>query len=283
MLTGIIDLHIHTAPDVRPRRFTDTELARLAASKGAAGVVLKSHHCSTVARAAHAQSESAGIRVMGGVTLNRAAGGLSAHVVAEACRAGARIVWLPTLDATNHRRREGFPDGIEIVRDHRLVPELRAILGVIADHDIALGTGHISPAEIRCVAEAALEAGVRRIIVNHPEHRVIGLDIEEQVSLARDLPVYFERCYAQPAGGGRYERNLEVNLEAIRAVGPESTVIATDSGQIESTPWDLAWEEILAHLTTHGVSASATDLMTRKNPAFLCGISAKAPLPHPVG
>lgn len=277
MLTGIIDLHIHTAPDVRPRRFTDSELARLAAARGAAGVVIKSHHCSTVARAAEAQACTPDVRVMGGVALNRAAGGLDPAVVEKACKEGGRIVWLPTLDAANHRAKEGHSDGIVVTNAGRPVPALLSILRILADFDVALGTGHIGPDEIRGVVEAASEAGVRRILVNHPEHRIVGLTVADQVRLAREFPVYFERCYAQPAGGGTYMRNLQANLEAIQIVGPQTTVIATDSGQVESTPWDQAWEEILDHLGSHGVNQAAVALMTRHNPAFLCGIDRSAP------
>jgi hypothetical protein len=279
LLPGLIDLHIHTAPDVRPRRFTDLEQALLARREGASGIVLKSHHSSTVARAARAEAEVPGVRVMGGLVLNRSAGGLDAAAVAAACAADARIIWLPTLDAGNHRRLEGHSDGIPVLAHHRLVPELRTILRIIAEHDVALGTGHLSAEEISRVAEAAADLGVRRIIINHPEHRVVGMTLEQQADLARNLPVYFERCFAQPVGGGRYATNLETNLAAIRALGPARTVLATDSGQLESAPWDEAWRRILEHHSSQGVSLEALDLMARLTPAFLCGMAAVAPPP----
>jgi hypothetical protein len=279
-LTGIIDLHIHTAPDVRPRMFTDAELVRLARENGAAGVTLKSHHCATVERAHQAGLVAPEVRVMGGIVLNHSAGGLDPLVVESVCVAGGRIIWLPTLDAANHRRHEGKPGGIEIAEDGRLVPALREIIRIIARYDTALATGHLAPAEIRQVVYFAAEAGVRRIIINHPEHRVVGLSISAQAELARSFPVYFERCYAQPIGGGRYATNLAANVTAIRALGPETTVLATDSGQIESAPWDQAWKEILAHLLDQGIRPEWIELMTRTNPAFLCGMAeAVTPLP----
>jgi hypothetical protein len=281
MLKGIIDLHIHTAPDVRPRRFNDLELAQLALQTGAAGIVLKGHHFPTTRRAKATQSLVSGIRVMGGIVLNEAMGGLTPAVVAQACAEGARIVWMPTLDAANHRRHEGKSGGIEIAPDGVLRSEVHEILGIIAHHDIALATGHLAPAEIRLVTAAAAAAGVRRIIVTHPEHRVTGLSIADQQALVRDLPVYFERCYAQPAGGGRYLSNLDVNLAAIQALGPGSTVLASDSGQVESAPWDVAWAEVAAYLSAHGISENAFDRMAKINPAFLCGLADSDPAQIP--
>lgn len=272
-LTGIVDLHVHTAPDVRPRMFTDVELVRLAREHGIAGVTLKSHHCATVERARQAELDVPGVRVTGGIALNHSAGGLDPRVVESVCAAGGRIIWLPTLDAANHRRHEGKSGGIEVTEGGRLVSALREIIRIVAEHDVALATGHLSPDDIRRVVAFAAGAGVRRIIVNHPEHRVVGLDLGTQAELAREFPVYFERCYAQPIGGGQYASNLATNVATIRALGPETTVLATDSGQIESAPWDHAWQETLAYLEDHGICPAWVELMTRTNPAFLCGMT----------
>ncbi len=279
MLRGIIDLHVHTAPDMRPRRFTDSELAHLALRTGAAGVVLKGHHFPTSLRARVAQEQFPDIRVMGGIVLNESSGGLDPAVVAQACAEGARIIWMPTLDAANHRRHEGKSGGIEIAPGGVLRPEMREILKLVANQDIALATGHLSSSEIRLLAAAAFDAGVRRLIVNHPEHRVTNLSLSDQRELARDLPVFFERCYAQPFGDGRYESNLDKNLAAIESLGPGSTVLASDSGQMESVPWDTAWNETAEHLSKHGIRPDAFDRMAKTNPRFLCGIAETAPAP----
>lgn len=240
-------------------------------------MVLKNHHESTVRRARETEAAVPGVRVMGGVVLNRAVGGLSPAVALEACRTGARIVWLPTLDAHNHRQQEGKEGGLAVAEKGKVVPEVLEILRILADHDVALATGHVSAEEIRRVVEQGVRLGVRRMVINHPEHRVVNLGWEEQVELARSFPVYFERCYAQPLGGGKYRTNLEVNLEAIRRVGVDSTIIATDSGQMETTAWDEALREYLAYLKEHGVSEEGIDLMARRAPAFVGGMIQERP------
>ncbi|MGH8021407.1 MAG: DUF6282 family protein, partial [Opitutaceae bacterium] len=180
LLKGVIDLHVHTMPDVRPRRFDDVQQAKLARAVGATAIVLKSHQFPTVDRAYHTQAHVPEVRVSGGLVLNIAVGGINPAAVRVACHQGARLIWMPTLDARNHRQREGWNDGIDVVVDGRLVPAAREVLRIVADHDVALATGHLSPEEIRVVIEEASAAGVRRLIVNHPEHRIVAMSIDDQ-------------------------------------------------------------------------------------------------------
>lgn len=52
ILDGVIDLHVHTAPDVIRRTCNDLELTDAAVRAGARAIVIKGHHCGTVARVA---------------------------------------------------------------------------------------------------------------------------------------------------------------------------------------------------------------------------------------
>ena len=76
-LTGLIDMHIHSAPDVRPRLLDDLEVAQQAAAAGMRAVVLKSHVTCTADRAAIAKKVTPDVHVFGSVTLNDAIGGLN--------------------------------------------------------------------------------------------------------------------------------------------------------------------------------------------------------------
>ena len=51
VLTDICDMHVHTAPDLRPRAYTDFELMEAGIRVGARAIVLKSHHGTTMNRA----------------------------------------------------------------------------------------------------------------------------------------------------------------------------------------------------------------------------------------
>ena len=51
-LNGVIDMHVHAAPDICQRTYNDLELTAASIRAGARAIVIKGHHCSTVARAA---------------------------------------------------------------------------------------------------------------------------------------------------------------------------------------------------------------------------------------
>ena len=51
LLEGAFDTHIHSAPDVLPRKFNDLELAQRFKARRMAGFVLKSHYICTADRA----------------------------------------------------------------------------------------------------------------------------------------------------------------------------------------------------------------------------------------
>jgi hypothetical protein len=125
---------------------------------------------------------------------------------------------------------------------------------------------------VRVAVAEAWRCGVRRILINHPEHDVVGMTIEQQRELRQEFPVWFERCYAQPAGGGKYRSNFEVNLRGIEALGAESTVIASDVGQIENPPWAECWERTADFFARHGCDTVAWRRMTQENPGTVLNL-----------
>ncbi|MGA1076182.1 MAG: DUF6282 family protein [Ilumatobacteraceae bacterium] len=81
LLHGVIDIHLHSSPDVRPRSIDDLAAARAAVAQGMAGVVLKNHHAPTADRATVARLAVPGAPVFGGVVLNEGVGGLNPDAV----------------------------------------------------------------------------------------------------------------------------------------------------------------------------------------------------------
>ena len=51
VMQGIIDMHIHAAPDVRARKLDDLELMEASVQRGVRAIVLKSHNVPTADRA----------------------------------------------------------------------------------------------------------------------------------------------------------------------------------------------------------------------------------------
>jgi Family of unknown function (DUF6282) len=256
LVAGGYDLHVHVAPDVIGRRIDDIPLAGRFRDEGMAGFVLKSHYNPTAERASDVRKAVPGVDVLGAVTLNGSVGGMNPVAVEIAARSGARVVWLPTIDAINQRKsRAADPpgatpppwaalqdelaaQGIEappvyvLGADGEVLPEVRQVLSLIARHDMVLATGHLSREEILAVTAAAQAAGVRRIIITHPEFTSQRLPVSEQAELA-ERGALLERCFTTPYTG---KVSWETMLANIRAVGPRHSFLSSDLGAPAGPP-----------------------------------------------
>jgi len=287
LLQGALDLHIHAAPDIVPRLLDDLALARAARDARMAAIVLKSHHMLTADRAQIAQALFPDLRIFGGLALNLpACGGLNPEAVKVAIRMGARIIWLPTFSAANHIKRtktrisgnlgvmsQGFKrQPVHVVGDDGVVkPELVEILKLIAEANIILATGHLSVPEIKAVVDAAVAAGVRKILVNHPELWLIGMSTEDQRELAAKGAM-MEVCIRSVTAPGHAEVSPKVLAERIKAIGAEHVVMATDFGQVDSPPAPEGMRWYIAQMLECGIPVADVERMTKVNPSRLLGL-----------
>lgn len=277
-MKGLIDLHIHSAPDIRERKMNDLELMEAAVRLGARAIVIKSHFVSTQDRACLVNQirkekyPDSDFEMFGGIALNQSAGGINPKAVEAALKLGAKIVWLPTNTAANHLRKNGKEGGVEVVRDGKVVPELKDVFELVKEYDAVLATGHISPEECFRVTEAARDASVEKIVITHPEFHIVGMSMEDRERIVKDYGVMLEIVYAQPIGGGIYKKNLPENVETIRRVGAEHIIVSTDSGQLQNPPWYESIQEYAQYLYDAGFSSQEIDRMMKGNPARMLGI-----------
>jgi hypothetical protein len=270
-LTGVIDLHVHAGPDVRPRKLDALELARAAREAGMRALLFKNHHAPTVIAARLLEQSVPGLRVSGGLALNESVGGLNPAAVEAALRMGhmgAAEIWLPTLDAAHERRFRGQAGGLSVLDESgRLRDAAHEILRLLAGSDCILGLGHLSFDEMKVVVREARALGVSRILVNHPEINFLNLPVAAQRELA--VPgVYFERCYAR----ANQAVNWDGLARVIRAVGVETSILATDLGQPDNVDPITGLKEMIAQLARRGFTQDELATMTRRNPALLLGL-----------
>lgn len=154
LMKGVIDMHVHTNPDLRLRAYDDFELMEAAIRVGARAIVIKTHQGTTMDRAylcnrhneiVHGKTNN--FTMFGSITLNKVVGGINPKAVDVALRLGAKVVWLPTQSAKNHMQKmnQDLSQCVEVVKDGKIVPELRSVLELIRDHNAVLGTAHIAP------------------------------------------------------------------------------------------------------------------------------------------
>lgn len=267
-LHGMIDLHIHTAPDVVSRCVNDIEAGRAAQAAGMRAILLKSHLTCTADRAAIAERVVGGTRVLGGLALNHPVGGFNPAAVEAALAMGARQIWMPTRDAAH---ASGARGGLSILdEDGQVRPVVHTILDLVSEADAILGSGHLAPRETATLCRVALQKGVRKVLITHPASHSVGMPLDMQVRLAGE-GAFLERCYL-PLLTGAPGWSIAGLAAQIRAVGVASTVLSTDLGQAgRPTPVD-GFRSFLAQLAAQGFDRTELGCMAGQNPAWLLGL-----------
>jgi hypothetical protein len=287
LLQGAIDLHQHAAPSLFERVTDDIGLALEARTRGMRAVLLKAHEQDTTGRAGLVRRQVPGIDAFGGVVLNHHVGGLNPQAVDTSIKLGCRMVWMPTLSAQHHIDYFGgshvgksmkakaptrdAPDGLRVLDEGgRLLPAAREILGLIAEADICLSTGHLALAEITVLVREARRAGVTRILVTHPDLALSGLSVEAQKTLAAEGAVLEKDIITMmPAW---QSLNLEQMAKSIVEVGPRHCVLATDFGQLHHPIPPEGLRMFVQMLLEQGIAADDIRTMVADNPARLLGL-----------
>jgi hypothetical protein len=287
-LEGAYDLQVHVAPDVIERRIDDLDLAKEFLAHGLRGFVLKSHYMSTAERAKVVSRAVPGIEAYGAITLNHAVGGLNPVAVELAGRSGAKIVWMPTVDAANETAgrtdgpKEKLPFWAKIQRElaatginpppisvidagGNVTDAARRCIEVIAKHNMVLATGHLGRAEIFALVRTARAMGAKRVVVTHAEFHSQNLSAEEQLELAQ-MGAFIEHCFTTMHTG---KAPWDVVLASIRKVGPGRCILSTDLGQTINPPVAEGFAMFAQRLLDAGFTLEEVRLMTVVNPGAL--------------
>jgi hypothetical protein len=271
-LQGIIDIHAHVGPATNlslPRTLDAIEATQLAARHGMRAINLKQHYLETASWAYLVSQMVPGIKVFGGIALNRSVGGLNVNAVEQVAtfKGGfGRVVYMPTFESEFYNPNS--PIGVPVSKDGKLLPAVFDILKVVAKYDMALSTGHSSPAESLMIIKAAKDAGVNRIFVQHPAMNRINMSVEMQKEAAK-MGALLEYVLGEAMGG---PKELEHWGGLIKAVGPENVVIGTDLGQWgRSTPTD-GYKVMIPRMLKAGFTQAQLDTMMKTNPARLLAL-----------
>jgi len=277
LLPGIIDFHIHTGPDIYPRLLNDVEVARQAKRAGMRAVLIKSHVTITADRAQIARAVT-GLPVFGGVALNWQVGGLNKYAVECAAKLGARQVWMPTTHAAHYLKyvdhvpmfAKAMPkdiQGISILKeDGSLVPEIGPILESIARNRLILGTGHLSPREGLALIREAKKAGVEKIVVTHPSASFVNYTVDQMREALHAGATYLEHVFNDCTPQVAHPLPPSSLGDAMKAIGPESCIMSTDSGQVVNPPPVKVMAWYIREMLQYGFSAKAIRTMTAVNP-----------------
>jgi hypothetical protein len=282
---GVIDMHVHSHPDVFGRNMDDIDVATLAKARGMRGIVLKNHISETAGRAALVMKVVPGIQVFGGIVLNKAVGGVNPDAVEWMHRiygGRGKIVWLPTFEADRHVKVLSKPDavGLVVAPGGKVTPEMEAILKIIARENLVLATGHVHPEEIIAVVKKGKELGVKNFLITHGLTNVPGLTMAQAKEVTQ-MGAVIEICFLQFLAGPNAplaflthwtQVNAKHVAEAVKELGVNSVLVSTDLGQSNNMVHPDGVEAAIAAMKKEGISDADIDTMMRKNPARILGL-----------
>ncbi len=286
LLKGAIELHVHSGPDLFPRLLDHVELVRLAKDAGYRAIVLKSQNMGTADRVPFIRMLVPDIDVFGSLTLNYSVGGINPFAVNAAIGFGAKIIWMPTIDARHHmsyfgglgqfgssiKSEKKLPDfyknakGLTVLSDDgKLLPEVRDILDLIASSRIVLGFGHGSANEWLALAKGCRDAGVKKMIIDHPNTPFTKIPLETQIELAK-MGVKMN-CVASEISPRFYCITPKELVKNIKQLGAENVLISTDVGQVTNPNPIETMRSYIQILLDEGITPSEVKTMFHDTPA----------------
>jgi hypothetical protein len=274
LLTGTIDIHVHSDPDDRPRSIDAIDVAKLAHARGMRAIVLKNHYDPTSGLAYIVRKEVPGIEIFGGIDLNLTVGGMNPAAVEHMTKMSGgwgRLVWMSTFDAENQVRysKENRPF-VSVTRNGELLPVVKEVIALIAKHNLVLATGHVSSEEgLKLVAEGRRQ-GVQHMVVTHAMNAPILMTIPQMQEAARS-GAFIEFCGGSVTEAGAGAR-LDSFADAIRKIGVPSSILSSDLGQRGNALPPDGYGAFLVAMRQRGFSESELARMSKENPARLLGL-----------
>jgi len=294
LIRGAIDLHVHPAPSLFPRRIDAVNAARQADEAGMRAIVIKCHHHTTAPELIPLREhvlKPLKAEIFGGVVLNSYAGGLNPYVVDMTIRMGGRIVWFPTISSENHikhhkaqphmkfpsQQGRELPDiPVKVIDDRgELLPAAREIVQLIADADVVMSSGHVSVPEVMALLRGAKEAGVRRMLINHPDFVIDASEKDVQEFVRLGAYIEHSMCMYHPESTFHLW-DFDRLLRWIHLVGPERTLLGSDLGQKNNPLPVEGLRFTVEKLLDKGVKEPEIEMMVKNNAATLLGLEDSA-------
>lgn len=286
ILKGILDIHVHAGPSVANRAVDAADMLKEAVAAGYRGFLVKDHYFPTCmgTRMVQEHCDAQGVEIFSAMAINNAIGLFNPIAVDAAINMGAKIIYFPTVSSKNHidhhkgnfvgSGKMSVPETPVVYVDENgeMDPAAIECLKLIAKHDVCLGTGHGTAREIDCLVEKAVELGVKKILVNHPQFH-IGATYEQMTKWA-NMGAYIELNVCVFKSGSKLgSLEDEVIEEMLKAVPLDRIILDSDMGQNgNGSPVEGMYRFIQLLMNKFNLSEEDINLIAKKNPAVLMGL-----------
>lgn len=229
-----------------------------------------------------------------GLVTDRWMGGPTRAAVEPHLQAGVRAVWMPTASHANSIAQVGgrtrwfdptadrtalfgpMPTaeaiargGLYVLKDGRLDPEVREVVRLCADYNVALFFGHLTHGEQDALAEELGRQAFRKAVVDHPFSPFVDLSIERMRQFAA-AGIYMNFTYDELSpllGVDPFEM-----YGAIRAVGCDRVTLSSDAGEPLFPNSVECMRLMRAYMRAFGLTIEEIEQVTVTNPRYLLGL-----------
>jgi hypothetical protein len=285
VLAGAIDMHVHDTM-LEGYRWDVVDLANRAIEAKMGGIILKNTFGSS-SEIAYLINHLVGKEIfLGMIVLNRWIGGLNPLAVKDFMKIGAglKVVSMPTRHALNQLKKirgGNTANAVLLFDGSKIVPELEEILSIVAQNDLVLATGHISPEESLLLIDEAQKAGVRKILVTHASVIPVTATFDQQKEMSKK-GAYIEHvvagCMPHYLATMKERYGIEVKhntvhevIENILGLGIERCVLSTDFGQDYNPDSVEGLRIFIRTLLDYGFTVEQVKVLVEENPKKLLG------------
>ncbi len=281
-LNGVLDIHVHAAPDTKARLLTEIEVVEQAKAAGFRGIMFKSNDFSCHDRAFLIDQMIDGIGVWGSVCMNDVVGNRVNPIVARKAVGTTgklcRCIWMPTQNAEYQIKtyKQKGAVSIPVLDNGKVLPEVVEVMEICAEHDIIFASGHSGPEETLVLAQKAREVGVKKFVVTHANSGIWTMT-HDQIRKAIDLGAFVEYSYITNLWGPGtglpdFKRQSDAEFCAFAAIDPSRSFVTTDLGQVGMPSPVTGMLTCIKALEKAGLSSAQIDMLTKTNPAHLVGL-----------
>jgi hypothetical protein len=218
---------------------------------------------------------------------------ISAKTVEQMIDRGIRAVWLPVFthvitmstvgtygrfvpnrNATAWTGPLSWDEALQIghydLDEHgKLKPEIRDIVHLCADRDVALFFGHATHREIYQLAEEVAKAELKRAVIDHPFSPFLNVSVEMMNEL---VPVGILFNFTWDELSPLLGVDPQIMYSTIREIGPEHFTLSSDAGEPLFPDSVEAMRLVRGYMEAFGLNQQELYTVCTKNPARIVGL-----------
>jgi hypothetical protein len=151
----------------------------------------------------------------------------------------------------------------------KLKPEIRDIVHLCADRNVALFFGHATHSEIYKLAEEVDKVGLKRAVIDHPYSPFLNVSPKMMKELA-PVGILFNFTWDElsPLLGV----DPQIMYNTIREVGPEHFTLSSDAGEPLFPDSVEAMRLVRGYMEAFGLNQEELYTVCTKNPAKVVGL-----------